>query len=88
MTDYRDPLPDLGKRLPPELYREIMTAPPILGIREAAKYLGVSVSTVRALLRDRHLVGVGGARKGSKRCAIPRSSILVYWERQYLSSRS
>ena len=78
-----DPLPDLGKRLPPELYSELIKAPPLMTVREAVPYLKLSERQIRKLLRDKHLVGVGGSRKGSKRCVIPRASVFGYWEQQW-----
>lgn len=83
-----DPLPDLGKRLPPELYRELMTAPPILTVREAAAYMKMSEERVRVRLRQGKLAGsIRGAHGGAEKCLIPRSALLQYFEQRYLESR-
>lgn len=78
-----EPMPDLGKRLPPELLHTLLQAPPMMNPKQAAEYLGMSESRVRALRRTGQIVGIGGAMKGSKRCSIPRSAVIAYWERRY-----
>lgn len=83
MPEYRDPLPHLGRRLPPEFLRDLMTAPPIMSLKEAAPYLGLSESRARRLIANGRLAGVPGSRKGAKRCAVPRSAVIAYWEERY-----
>lgn len=80
--DYRD----LGKSLPPEFLAELMQAPPMLTLAEAATYLGLSESRTRALIHSRQLVGAAGSRRGSARCVIPRSAVIGYWERRLAAS--
>lgn len=77
MTDY-------SRVLPPELYEQLMQAPPMMGLKDAAKYLNLSVSRVRALLREGRIVGVGASR-GAERSTIPRLGVLAYWARRYHS---
>lgn len=81
--EYVDPLPALGTRLPPELLRDLMLAPPIMTLEQAAPYLALSVSRIRYLLAHGGLVGVCGQRDGTARAVVPRSSVIAYWERRY-----
>lgn len=86
MTDYRDPMPELGYRLPPEILREVMQAPPLMSAKEASPFMNMSPSRIRTLIRERQLTGVS-ARVGSERIVIPRSAVLAYWERRYLADQ-
>ena len=75
MTEYR---------LPPEVIEELEKAPPMMTLKEAAKYLGLSVSRVRALLHKGHLAGIKSSR-GAERCIIPRAGVARLLERRHLS---
>lgn len=80
--EYSDPLPKLGARLPPEMLRDLMLAPPIMTLAQAAPYLALSVSRVRRLVAHGDIVGVSGQRDGTARAVVPRSSVIAYWERR------
>jgi len=86
MDSYVDPTPALGHRLPAPLLRDLMLAPPVLTVKQAAQYLNLSVSRVRALMRARKLTGIPATKGGSQRCCVPRSAVLAYWEERYLES--
>lgn len=81
--EYSDPLPALGSRLPPEMLRDLMLAPPIMTLAQAAPYLALSVSRLRYLLAHGGIVGCMGQRDGTARAVVPRSSVIAYWERRY-----
>lgn len=78
----KDPLPELGATLPPELLRDLMTAPLIMTPAQAAPYLALTPARVRLLLRRGELAGVTGARAGAARAVVPRSAVIAYWERR------
>jgi hypothetical protein len=73
---------DLGSTLPREFLAELLEAPVMMSLAQAAKYVGLSESRTRVLLRTRQLVGAGGSKQGQQRCVIPRASVIVYWERR------
>lgn len=76
---------ELGKGLPRDVLAELMEAPPMMSLAEAARYLGLSESRVRALIHSRQLVGATGSKKGASRVVVPRSAVISYWERRYAS---
>lgn len=80
---YADPLPALGANLPPELLRDLMSAPPLMSVVQAALYLLMSPARVRLLVRRGELAGCPGERQGASRAAVSRSAVIAYWEKRY-----
>lgn len=80
---YVDPLPQLGRSLPPELLRDLMSLPPLMRASEAARQVGMTVDRMRALVRSGEIAGVAGGRAGAARMLVSRSGLIAWLERRY-----